>query len=103
MKAFTQLTDDIFQIILYSVAGSKVLLSSNLEEIDRTALLQQSSVAYNGDKNTKNFIKAKNILSDILKRRLFKIVSETQMKVSVFVFISIHDLDIARTHHSLCL
>lgn len=86
MEAFTQLTDNIFQIIMYSPAGSMVLLSSNLEEINRSDPLQPSSVAGNGEGEFENFVEAKKLLSDILNRRLFKIVTETQMKVFLWIW-----------------
>lgn len=49
MEAFTKLTDDIFQIILYSPAGGKVLLSSNLQEIDEDSRQQTSSDSRSGE------------------------------------------------------
>ena len=61
MEAFTQLTDDIILFILYPTTGS-------------TANIKPQS---------DGLTTAREILNNIFKRKLYKFVSQTQVKVSM--------------------
>lgn len=74
MKAYTQLTDDVFHNILYTPLESIALPSSGTEEAD-------GSIQELLDRNKRDFIEAQTLLRDILNRKLLKYVVGTQQKV----------------------